>query len=92
MEKSKFTLRVDSEQLKDMKVESIHQGKALNELLIESYQFYMSFRNSRASLICNDEQQLFIFIRDINMGIYNGNDSNELKKAIEDLETYIIGF
>jgi len=40
MEKSKFTLRVDNEILKDMKIFAIRQNMPLNEMLIQCYDMY----------------------------------------------------
>lgn len=40
MEKEKFTLRVEKDLLKEMKIVAIHKEMPLNELLILAYQLY----------------------------------------------------
>lgn len=42
MSKVKFTLSVDDELLKEMKIKAIEWNKPLNELLVESYLFYIA--------------------------------------------------
>lgn len=40
MEKAKFTLRVDTEILKEMKILAIRQNMPLNEMLLKCYDMY----------------------------------------------------
>ena len=50
MEKSKFTLRIKEEILKEMKIRAIHEGIALNELLINAYKLYKAVLDDKVGL------------------------------------------
>lgn len=54
MEKSKFTLRVDEEKLKEIKIKAIEINMNVNELLILAYDYYISRKFDDCSKNIND--------------------------------------
>lgn len=46
--KEKFTLRVEQEKLKEMKIRAIEENRPLNEVLIAAFNFYIeNFEKSK---------------------------------------------